>query len=89
MTDSPTFAPHDTDSEARRLQLEAYRRIGSQGRAEAVFRLIALARDIAVTGIRNRHPDYDDAQVQRALLRLRYGDVIARAVWPALPLVEP
>lgn len=38
---------------------------------------------------RRRHPDYDDGQMLRALVRRRYGDELARAAWPGLDLVEP
>lgn len=38
--------------------------------------------------MRRRHPDYDDEQVSRALVRRRYGDELARAAWPGFELVE-
>jgi hypothetical protein len=87
--DGIDLVPHDTDAAAYRVQIEAYRRLGSTGRGEATFRLVALAREIAIAGIRGRPPDYDDAQVVRALLRLRHGDAVARDVWPGQPLVDP
>ena len=60
-----------------------------EGRAAAFFRLMTLAREVIVNGIRSRHPGYDEEQVRRAFLRLRYGDAVALEVWPTLPLVEP
>lgn len=38
---------------------------------------------------RRRHPDYDDDMVLRALVRSRYGDRLAQAVWPGEPLLDP
>ncbi len=83
------LVPHDTSADAYRVQLEAYRRMGTTGRGEATFRLIGMARELAVNGIRTRHPEYGVSEVRRALLRLCYGDAVAREVWPDLPLVDP
>lgn len=87
--DALDLVPHDTDADSYAAQIEAYRRLGPSGRGEAAFRLTATARALAVSGIERRHPEYDAAQLARALLRLRYGDEVARAVWPDHPLVDP
>jgi hypothetical protein len=79
----------DTAAAADRAQMEAYRRIGDSGRLEAAFRLIALARLATVSGIRARHPDYDDDRVHLAYTRLVLGDELTRAAWPARDLVAP
>lgn len=79
----------DTSAEAHQAQLAAYRRMGPAARTEVVFRLNELARKAAEAGIRSRHPAYSDAQVRLALARLRLGDELTRAVWPAEPLVDP
>jgi hypothetical protein len=80
--------PHDTDAVSHSVQLEIYRRLGPTGRSQAAFRLMALAREIAVAGIRSRHPHYDEQQVRQALLRLRHGDEAALRVWPEERLVD-
>ena len=81
--------PADTSAGADRAQIEAYRRIGDSGRLAAAFRLIELARMAAVSGIRARHPEYDDDQVRLAYVRLVLGDELTRAVWPGRDLVAP
>jgi hypothetical protein len=81
--------PHDTDAESHVVQMEIYRRLGPTGRSQAAFRLMALAREIALAGIRARHPHYDEQQVGMALVRLRLGDEAALSVWPAEGLVDP
>ena len=83
------LVPHDTDAETHAVQMEIYRRLGPTGRSQAAFRLMALARDVAVAGILRRHPGYDEQQVCRALVRLRHGDAVACAVWPTEPLLDP
>jgi hypothetical protein len=79
----------DTSPEADVLQLAAYRRMGAVGRAQAMFRLTAMAREAAAAGIRRRHPEYDDGHVRRALARLLYGDALIRSAWPGRELLEP
>lgn len=82
-------APLDTSRDAYEVQLEAYRRMGGQGRVEAMFRLTELARKAAMAGIRSRHPDYDGQQVLLAYARLTLGDDLVRQAWPGYDLVEP
>ena len=81
--------PLDTSDAAHDVQLEAYRRLGGAGRVSAAFGMSALVRGIAVAGIRQRHPDYDEYRVRRALSRLLWGDAIVRQIWPGEPMVDP
>jgi hypothetical protein len=46
-------------------------------------------RQAAVSGIRARHPEYDDEQVHLAYARLVLGDALTRAAWPRHDLVDP
>jgi hypothetical protein len=55
----------------------------------AAFSLSATTRRLAMAGIRHRHPEYSDRDVQLALARLLFGDEIVRAAWPECPLVDP
>ena len=81
--------PLDTSADAYDAQLEAYRRMGCQGRAAAMFRLTELARKTTMAGIRSRHRDYDDLQVLLAYARLTLGDELVLEAWPGRELVEP
>lgn len=85
-------SPHaslDTSEDASSVQLDAYRRLGGPGRAAVVFRLNALVREVAMAGIRSRHPEYSEAQLRMALQRLMFGDELARSAFPDGELVEP
>lgn len=53
---------------------------------EALNRAGAAMEEAA---LRRRHPDYDPDEVLRALVRIRYGDDLARAAWPHQDLVDP
>lgn len=81
--------PADTDPAAHQVQTQIYLRLGAAGRMAIAFRLSDAVRRFAISGIRHRHPDYTEAQVQQAFARLRLGDALARAMWPDRALVDP
>jgi hypothetical protein len=81
--------PFDTDPGAHEMQRQIYVRLGARERTAVAFRLSDAVRRLAITGIRQRHPDYTDAQVQQAFARLRLGDALVRAIWPNRVLVDP
>ncbi|HUU43742.1 MAG TPA: hypothetical protein VMX57_08180 [Planctomycetota bacterium] len=78
----------DTSPEARRVQLEALRRLGVEGRLKATCALNRLTRELTKTGIRDRHPDYTEEQVEFALRRIMLGEKLFREVYPDVE-VEP
>lgn len=57
-------------------------------RMEVVAVMSDEGRQISEEGITRRHPDYDDEQVRRASMRLRYGRELCERIWPndLLPL---
>jgi hypothetical protein len=81
--------PADTSGDAYLLQIEAYRAMGGPARCAVGFRLAEFAQLVAETGIRTRHPEYDDERVRKALFRLRLGDELMRTIWPNDDLVAP
>jgi hypothetical protein len=81
--------PRDTSPEAQAVQDAIYRDLGPYGRVEAAFRLTASVRALTAAGIRHRHPDYSEPQVNAAIARLVLGDDLVRQVWPGRDLVEP
>jgi len=86
MADEPRWT--DTTPEARRVQIEILRRMGFEGRLKAAFALNRMTRELARSGIRERHPDYTDEQVELALRRIMWGDKLFREVYPGVE-VEP
>ena len=59
--------PGDTSAEAHAAQLGASRRLGPERRLELGLELAESGRDLARAGIRARHSDYSDADVEDAL----------------------
>lgn len=74
--------PADTAPEARAAHIEVLRRMGSAGRAAMAFELTRAMRQTVRAGIRQRHPDYTEEEVHRALMRLTLGEELFREVFP-------
>lgn len=70
----------DTTAEAWQIHLETLRRLTGAERVAMAFELSAAARSISEAGIRHRHPEWDDRQVQDALMELLLGHKLADAV---------
>ena len=81
--------PLDTTSEAHRVQIQVYRRMGPEGRLGRAMALCDEAREVAQEGIRARHPEYGDDGAKWALYRLLLGDTLFRAAYPGRPLLPP
>jgi hypothetical protein len=80
--------PADTSLEAARVQFAILRRMGSDGRVRVMFELSETLRAVLRSGIRHRHPEYTEAQVRWALLRLTLGEPLFRQACPGIE-VEP
>jgi len=81
--------PRDTSPDGHEAQLRAYRRLGPAGRARVAGKLSAETRELTRAGIRARHPEYGDEEVESALRRILLGDELFRRAWPALPMLSP
>lgn len=67
----------DTSSEARRRQLEVYRRMTPQERVAAAVSMSEEAKGITLDGIRVRRPGLGDAAVLAEWMRILHGEAIA------------
>ena len=70
--------PADTTLEAARKQFEILRRLGPEVRLKMAFELSDNLRSIVESGVRHRHPDWDEKSVKRAVLRLAIGEHLFR-----------
>jgi hypothetical protein len=83
----PEMRARDTTPESHSVQLEIYRRLGPSARASLAGELSAATRQLTRSGIRGRHPEYTERDVDLALFRLLYGDDLFQRAWPGLPLL--
>ena len=85
----PPQAPSDTSAEVLAFQFEAYRRMDGAARVETAARMSDDLREVALAGIRGRHPEYSEEQARLALYRLLHGDDVFRGAWPGSELLDP
>lgn len=58
-------------------------------RIEQLDRMVGELREVALAGIRGRHPEYDEPQARHALMRHIYGDALFQRAWPGAPVLDP
>ena len=73
----------DTRPEAERVLIELLRRASVARKLEMLGQMNAAARQLALQGLRARHPEATEAQLQRHLADLLLGpELTARAYGP-------
>ena len=58
-----------TPEEGMWKQIEGYRRMTPQQRLQIGFRLYELSRTLVRQGVKHQHPDWDEQQVEREVVR--------------------
>jgi len=66
------MAISDTSPKAREMQLQIHRSMSGEQRILIALEMSLFARDLAGERIRSEHPDWDESQVQRELLRIAF-----------------
>jgi len=77
-----TMRPLDTTPEADQLQLEIFRRMGPEKRLQAGIALSQLCRKLLLEGVRMRHPEYNERQIELAVIRLILPENLFLAAYP-------
>jgi len=65
--------PLDTSPAAYEYLIERYREIGPDGRSRIAAELSDAVRQTSLAGIRQRHPEYSEAEVRHEFVRVVYG----------------
>lgn len=81
--------PRDTSPEAESVQLAVLRSLSGAQKVKICFELSEACREYTRSGIRSRHPEYSEQQVEMALRRMTLGDDLFRKAWPCEPLLPP
>jgi hypothetical protein len=63
----------DTSPAITEAQNQLYREIGSAGRARIAAEMSDMLRELAIAGVRRRHPEFDEEQVLAEVLAVFYG----------------
>lgn len=80
--------PADTTIEAARKQFEILRRLDAETRLKMAFALSDNLRSIVEAGVRLRHPQYDEQQINRQVIRLMIGERLFREIFEEGPNSE-
>lgn len=75
----------DTSPEAERVLLELLRQAPPWRKLEQVGQMNAAVRLLATQGLRQRHPQADEAEIRRRLAGLLLGEELATRVYGPLP----
>lgn len=62
----------DTSPKAHEMQLQIHRSMSGEQRILIALEMSLFARDLASERIRSEHPDWNELQVQRELLRIAF-----------------
>ena len=74
--------PADTTIEAARVQAAVWQRMGMEKRLAMLSEMIENGRQMTEWGVRQRHPEYTDAQIRLAGIRLRLGEELYHKAYP-------
>jgi hypothetical protein len=80
----PTLSP-DTDPEAERIQIEIFRNMPAWRKMQLVEDANQTARQLALAGLRQRHPEAGPEELHRRLVGLFLGEELATQVYGPLP----
>jgi hypothetical protein len=79
----------DTSSKAERIQIEIFRRVKPERKLELSFELSAFLRELIKEGVRNRHPEYSEEEVEFAVQKILLGEELFKRVYPHFKDILP
>lgn len=74
----------DTTPDAEAVQLEVFRKMSPRRKLELMAEANRNAREMALAGLRLRHPDADEEELFRRLMDLTLGAELAERVFGPL-----
>lgn len=80
---------NDTAPDVERIQIERLRQMPAWRRLALMAEMGQTVRALALSGLRQRHPDDTPAQRQRRLADLVLGEELAARVYGPLTLLRP
>ena len=81
--------PLDTSPEAERVQIEIFRKMTPERRLQLAMELTQTSRNLLASGVRLRHPEYDEEQVHFAVIRLTIPEKLFLAAYPHAKEIVP
>jgi hypothetical protein len=81
--------PLDTSPEVERIQNEIFRKMKPARRLQLAIELTQTSRNLLATGVRRRHPEYDDEKNRLAVIRLTIPEKLFLAAYPHAKDIQP
>ena len=81
---SPRTLSIDTTPDAEAVQVDVYRRMTAQRKIELIEEENRTARELALAGLRQRHPEAGPEELFRRLMDLMLGEELAAQVYGPL-----
>jgi len=79
----------DTTPDFEKIQIEFFKKMSSNRKWKIIINFIELQRKLILLGIKSRHPEYSDEEVEYAFKRLLLGDELFKKVYPNGKIVDP
>ena len=77
----PRFGKSDTSPEALRVQYDLYRRMSPARKFQLIFDTYEMGRQLAMAGLRMRHPDATKEELWRLWARQHLGEELFEKVY--------
>lgn len=84
----PSPAISDTHPEAERLQIELMRKAPPWRKAHMLGQMYQTMKQLALSGLRQRHPQASEPELRRRLADLLLGAELAEKVYGPMPSQE-
>jgi hypothetical protein len=72
----------DATLDAEKVQIAVLRKIGSEDRLKMTLGLSDNIRNITMSGIRTRHPEYSENAVMKVLIKYLHGESVFKEYFP-------
>lgn len=79
----------DTSPEVEQRQIEGWRRLTPAAKVGLVLQMSATVRQLALVGLRQRHPHASARELQLRLAELLLGSDLARRAYPEIADLDP
>ncbi len=73
--------PNDTTAEAQSVMNDIYRNMSLTQKAQQLFSACQFGRQLAIAGLKQRHPEADEKQIWRLWARQNLGDELFEEVY--------
>ncbi len=74
--------PSDTPWEVMKIRYNIFRKMSIEEKAKITFDLCDSVREISRAGIRDRHPEYTENEVQLVIIKLTLGKELFAQEYP-------